>query len=430
MRNSKLTNWCLILLLFGGGLSCSTYVFAQITELSGWTFGGHSKYQYIHSRVPNDSVLQAVSGDGLKLHNLEVRLKASARHDHWDFNAQVQFIGVHSDMLSGFQDPPRQGLPGASVINDDQRWFKLTHEIRNQGKNAVLLRLDRINIAYTSEKIALRFGRQAISWGNGLLFTPMDIFNPFDPTAVDKEYKTGDDMLYGQYLLDNGNDVQAVAVVRRNSIDGNIDQGESSLAVKLHGFWSDTEYDVLMAEHYGDRVVGLGLATDIAGAIWQGDLVWIDSDSGSSFSVVNGVSYSWTKGGHNWTGLLEYYYNGHGQAGGDYSAASLEANPLLLQRLLRGEVFNLGRHYLGSSVMLEVTPLLKLSSNLLINLSDPSALAQLVLSHDWKENIQLLVALDIPIGPNGSEYGGIEVEPAGLYASTGPTLFTQLAWYF
>jgi len=37
-----------------------------------------------------------------------------------------------------------------------------------------------------------------LSWGNGLVFSPMDIVNPFDPTAVDTEYKAGDDMLYGQ----------------------------------------------------------------------------------------------------------------------------------------------------------------------------------------------------------------------------------------
>ena len=54
--------------------------------------------------------------------------------------------------------------------------------LSNKNKNASLVRLDRISIGYTGEKTVLRFGRQAISWGNGLLFTPMDIFNPFDPT--------------------------------------------------------------------------------------------------------------------------------------------------------------------------------------------------------------------------------------------------------
>ena len=39
-------------------------------------------------------------------------------------------------------------------------------------------------------------------------------------------------------------------------------------------------------------------------------------------------------------------------------------------------------------------------------------------------------ALNLPVGPDGSEYGGIEASADGLYFSTGPSVFAQLAWYF
>jgi hypothetical protein len=42
----------------------------------------------------------------------------------------------------------------------------------------------------------------------------------------------------------------------------------------------------------------------------------------------------------------------------------------------------------------------------------------------------VLGALNIPIGSDGSEYGGIAAPVDGLYFSTGPSLFVQLAWYF
>ncbi len=74
--------------------------------------------------------------------------------------------------------------------------------------------------------------------------------------------------------------------------------------------------------------------------------------------------------------------------------------------------------------------MLNFTPNVFINLTDPSALAQLVLAYDWKQDIQLLAALNIPIGPNGSEYGGIDAGLPGLYVSIGPSLFAQLAWYF
>jgi len=93
-------------------------------------------------------------------------------------------------------------------------------------------------------------------------------------------------------------------------------------------------------------------------------------------------------------------------------------------------LFNIGRHYLGASVTLEATPLLNLTPNIFVNLADPSAYAQFVISYDWKQDLQLLAALSFPIGPDGSEYGGMDALQTGKYVSTGPALFAQLAWYF
>jgi len=42
----------------------------------------------------------------------------------------------------------------------------------------------------------------------------------------------------------------------------------------------------------------------------------------------------------------------------------------------------------------------------------------------------LLGSLNMPIGPDGSEYGGTVSPVKGLYFSTGLSLFAQLAWYF
>jgi len=57
-------------------------------------------------------------------------------------------------------------------------------------------------------------------------------------------------------------------------------------------------------------------------------------------------------------------------------------------------------------------------------------LAQLVSSYDIKQDWQLLAALGIPVGPAGTEFGGIESGVPGKTFSTGLNLFAQLAWYF
>ncbi len=272
----------------------------------------------------------------------------------------------------------------------------------------------------------IRFGRQAISWGNGLIYTPMDFFNPFDPAAIDKEYKPGDDMLYGQYLQKNGNDLQAVWVIRRNN-NGDVSSDVDSITIKYHGFAGGNEFDLLLAEHYDDKILGLGGITDISDAIWRGDITLSDTRTGNITSLVTSLSYSWMLRGHNVSAVVEYFYNGFGQSNGDYSPAALAQNTALLKRLQRGELYTLGRHYLAVSAMIEMTPLWLLTPNIFINANDGSYLAQLVSNYDLKQEWRLLTALSVPVGATGSEYGGIVT---GKQLSTGINLFAQLARYF
>ena len=310
------------------------------------------------------------------------------------------------------------------AISPDGRWL-----LRHEPGGLYLHRLDRLHVGYAGDKAVARIGRQAVSWGNGLIYTPMDFFNPFDPAAVDKEYKTGDDMLYGQYLVDNGDDLQAVWVIRRN-LDGNVSKDVNSIAAKYHGFSGETEFDILIAEHFDDSIFGLGALSNIGGAVWRGDLTLTNTQSDTVTSAVTSLSYSWISWGHNVSGILEYFYNGFGIDDGNYSPEVLADNPELVERILRGELFTLGRQYIAASAMFEMTPLWLLTPNIFLNASDGSLLAQLVSSYDVKQDIQILAALGLPIGSEGTEYGGIDSGIPGKPLSFGASLFVQLAVYF
>ena len=403
---------------------------ANSPEAVEWQAGGHVKYQFLYTQYPDDSIFRDLLGSSDIGNNLEARIKLSARRDRWDVKADYQFIAIHSDSLRLAESLPGGALPVNSVISDDRRWWNLTYTFGDDDTTAFVHRLDRLSVGLTTERTAWRFGRQAISWGNGLVFNPVDIFNPFDPAAVDKEYKTGDDMLYGQILFNNGSDLQTVAIVRRDPYTGDVESDQSSLAFKYHGFIGTNEFDLLAAEHFGDSVLGVGGGISLGGAVLRGDVTWTDTDTQQVWSAVSSISYSWTWGGKNISGLLEYYYGGFGQKNGAYRPEDLLQNPDLLRRLERGELFTLGRNYLAASAMVEVTPLFLLTPNLFVNLEDPSSLFQLVAQYDWKQNIQVLAALNLPIGASGTEYGGIESPLDGRYFSTGPKLFAQLAWYF
>jgi hypothetical protein len=258
----------------------------------------------------------------------------------------------------------------------------------------------------------------------------MDIVNPFDPTAIDTEYKTGDDLLYAQYLLGGGDDLQGAAVFRRNPLNGETDSEEGTVSIKYHGVTDNAEYDILAAVNHDDTVIGFGGNKNIGGAVLRGDIVLTDTSSDTTAQLVTNLSYSWTWGGKNVSGAVEYYYNGFGLKDGAYDLASLAANPDLLERLSRGELYSIGRHYLAGSLMVEMTPLWLLTPTVFLNADDGSALLQLVSQNDLKENLAFLGSLNVPIGPKGTEYGGIESPIANRYFSTDLSVFAQIAWYF
>ena len=109
----------------------------------------------------------------------------------------------------------------------------------------------------------------------------------------------------------------------------------------------------------------------LGGAVLRGDLTWTHTGLENVFSAATSLSYSWTWGGKNVSGLLEYYYNGFGQRHSDYSTQSLLHNPDLLRRIERGELFTLARHYVAGSAMIEISPLFLVTPNLFVNLEDP-----------------------------------------------------------
>ena len=381
--------------------------------------GGHTKLRVTGQTYPDDSLYRERLGISAVDASASLRLKFAAFSGRWSFDSAYQLVGLRADTL------PLTGLP-----DDDRRWLDLTHVISRDDDSALLHRLDRLWVGYASEKTVVRFGRQALSWGNGLAYAPLDLVNPFDPTAIDTEYKAGDDMLYLQYLQDSGNDLQAAWVLRREPITGDVDTAASTLALKYHGFAGTAEFDLLVARSYDDTVLGLGFSRGIGGAVWSADLAVTDTARDRYVQVVSNVLYSWTFADRNMSGGLEYYFNGFGQKGGRYALPALEENPDLLARLGRGELFALGRHYLSANVLVEMSPLWSLTPTLLCNLEDPSALFQLRTAYSLGDNLTFLGSIDLPIGPSGSEFGGIDAGMPDRYLSRDAGVFLQFAWYF
>jgi len=347
------TSWVFLFLFFP---------VVTLADDSNFEFGGHTKLRILGQSYPDNSLFRDLAGATSFDAAGELRLNFSTKREQWAFFADYQLLALHSEFLPA-------GLP-----SDDRRLFDFTKILNDSNENAVAHRLDRFWVGYTGEKAVVRFGRQALSWG--------------------------DDMLYLQYLRDSGDDWQAAVVFRRDLLSGDVDSDQSTVALKYHGFAGEHEYDVLLADSYGETVVGFGGARSVGGAIWRGDVVVTDSSADTVVEVVTNLSYSWVWSDKNVSGAVEYYYDG------------------------------IDSSYIAGSLMIEVSPLWLMTPTLVGNVDDQSALLQLVTQYSLSDNMTFLGSLNIPLGANGTEFGGPESGVPNRYLSFDLAVFAQLAWYF
>jgi hypothetical protein len=397
---------------------------------NSYNYTGHTKLNAVAISYPDNSLLRDAYGASSVSWQGDLRLNFGWQSSGWSAEVNYQLVAADSEQLrTNSVLPPTTGVVARRLPNDDRRLMNLTDVIREAGDFTLLQRLDRLWLGYSSERLVLRIGRQALSWGNGVFYTPLDLVNPFDPSSIDTEYKMGDDMLYAQYLRASGDDAQAALVVRRDPLTGDVDADEATATVKYRGFASAFEYDLLLADNYGDTVFGIGLSRGLGGAVAGADLAVTRTADSTFIELVANLSYSWNLFDRNMSGVLEYYFNEFGLSG-DYRIANIAAHPELAARLARGQQFTVGRHYLAGSVNIELTPLWSFAPVLLTNLEDPSALLQLTSNYSLSDNMTLLGNINIPIGRNGTEFAGLPTGLPDRYLSTGPALFIQWAWYF
>ena len=238
---------------------------AMASDLS---LGGHLKTQTSHSDFDSNNLIDQLGPERPTTQTLDLRTNSAVSHGSLELVAQAEFLALISDNLAARKDLARQLgelQPDRLLPTDNRRLFDFSKEIVDANKVQAVARLDRLYLVHSDESTVLKAGRQAISWGNGLVFHTFDLFNPFSPVEIDRDYKPGDDMLYAQQLFANGADLQLLAVVRRDTLTNNVKDSASSYASKFHARLEeiDLDYELLVARHYEDHLAGFGLSLSL-----------------------------------------------------------------------------------------------------------------------------------------------------------------------
>jgi hypothetical protein len=417
---------CLGILAFAAMLMCGS------SDAPAWEWGGHVKLQAGEGRYAADDLQTALNG-GQTFNDqaADVRLKVENQTDQAFQSIHYEFLGLHGDSVTVRQRLLALGLnpSSASALPDDRRnLFDLTHTVTDRSRALAVHRLDRLTAGVRDGASTFRFGRDAVSWGNGLSFHVLDFVNPFSPLAIDKEYKTGADLLLWQQTFKSQRELETLLVPRRDLVSREVESEESTLAARARVRLERSDIDAVLARHYDETVVGFGTSSTVKGGVLRADVSWTDLNNADGvFSGVINADYSWTWFDKNTHGSLEYFRNGVGEKDpADY----LSPKAALRERFARGEVYSFARDYTALSLRVELTPLFNLHFHSVFNLNDQSRFTQVRGVYAWLQNSELTVGVNWPSGEHDSEYGGLAVAGSPYYLGVARSAYAKMAYYF
>jgi hypothetical protein len=352
----------------------------------------------------------------------QLRLAYDRAWDRWQLNAAWQVDARHGSAVA------RDRLLGDVATPTD--WWWLRDTAVDGERTRVEQRFDRLNVGYTGRTVVARLGRQALTWGSGMVFHPMDLVNPFQPVATDTAYKRGADMAWVQWLMNDGSDVQGVVVPHRRRDSTLPDADRPTTAVLANIVGGPLQWTLLGAKDRADTTVGIGVSGPAGSTVWNLEVVPTRlGDGGTRTTWLGNLNYATVVDGHNLTLFAEYYRNGFGMAGDNYTVASLA--PALVARLQQGERFVTGRDYLAAGARWSWTPLVELEPTLIVNLRDRSGLFDCQLAWSLSDNATVKGGVRLAMGPRGSEFGGLEIMPgAGQYLARPSQAFVRWEAYF
>lgn len=266
--------------------------------------------------------------------------------------------------------------------------------------------IDRANAQIHLWRADLTLGRQAIGWGRGVMFTSIDLFAPFSPLEVDREWRSGVDAARADIKLTDRSSIDLVGAFG-DTLD------RSAFAARVRGYAGTIDVEAVGGRRGQDLFGGLTSSAAVGDAEVHGEAAAFRVPFGNGHDVawkaVVGGSYRFPIG----AGILayaEYHYSGFGAERPEEILALL-TTPSFVERFVRGDMQILSRHAVGVTGSYEASPEFTYSGQWLHNPGDQSGIVAPAMTYTFNDAVSLLGSIYVPYGrpPQGgvlgSEYG-------------------------
>jgi len=344
-----------------------------------------------------------------------LRLKLDSR---WQASSGDRFrFELHG--LAQATSPPGSGAVTSIATGGTRRFFDLERDSFSSGDVAGTTEIDRLNLRWDRPGFRVVAGRQAITWGVNYFWPVLDLFAPFAPQRIDRDYKPGVDALRVTVPVGDFSEVEVIAAGQGTRTPDDLSFASlGRFHSELGEGPSSIDFGYMVGGFHRDFVLGGFFSADVRGTGLRGEVSWTspgcdpesahpDLGCGNFWRVTVGVDRLLTP---RLTLIAEASWNGFGAGGAADYARLAEAD-----RVRRGEVTSLGRRYAGISLAWQAHPLLTISGAVLYNREDSSALFQPGFTWSVSDHVSIGAGLigstghGVRDGVLGSEYGAVPV---------------------
>ena len=314
-----------------------------------------------------------------------------------------------------------------SQVKAPYRLTQLDWEITESDTFLYRHEIDRGLVAMHPKWGQVIIGRQGIGLGRGTIFSAVDIFAPFSPLEVDREWRRGVDAIRIERNITSTSSAELIGAFGQT-------WEQSALLGRARGYIGNMDAEVLLGKRAEDTMLAGVISAAVSDAEVHSELAFFHTQERQPESglfcnrhevvkFVLGSSYTFNVG-NGLTWLTEYHYSGFGLKDIEDVSTQLE-NKDFLERIIRGDTQILGRQAIASQLSYPFR--IDLNGSLLILQSpqDGSGVISPSFFWDFSQHSSIVGSVFIPWGDKPSN-GNLESE----YGGTPISLFLQLRSYF
>ncbi len=272
-----------------------------------------------------------------------------------------------------------------------QTYFNWRRAYIDEGGRYGTVSVYRAVITLEAEKYRIVLGRQRLAYGTGLFWSPIDIWNPTSPLALEPGEKVGVDGISGTWWINDQSSATALAAVA--------DTWDEARAAASWSFqYKSYTFDFLAGKRFRDMIYGLDFVGYVGTAGLHGEFTYTVAHERDDFPrAVIGMDYAWKNSLY---AAAEYYHNG------GPLRVDLNNPPAAVDTLLTATgVDTLHRNFMGLLLTYDLDPLIKGMLAVFYDLDGGSEVFAPSLSWSATESVTASGGFQLFRGAFDGEYG-------------------------